>query len=113
MTSMSDRWEIYRFGSKESFQPAEPDPSARIVIIRANICLNFWDEVWWFLSLRIFRLLSSSSLLYLPCFGQCILGPSSDVELWSPHWTVRIKFSLIQYYTKVEKLMRLNENAYK
>ena len=27
-------------------------------------CLNFWDEVWWFLSLRVFELLSPSLLLF-------------------------------------------------
>ena len=27
-------------------------------------CLNFWDEIWWFLSLRVFGLLSSSLLLF-------------------------------------------------
>ena len=27
-------------------------------------CLNFWDEAWWFLSLRVFGLLFSSLLLF-------------------------------------------------
>ena len=27
-------------------------------------CLNFWDEAWWFLSLRVFGQLSSSLLLF-------------------------------------------------
>ena len=27
-------------------------------------CLKFWDEAWWFLSLRVFGLLSSSLLLF-------------------------------------------------
>ena len=27
-------------------------------------CLNFWDEVWWFLSLKLLGLLSSSLLLF-------------------------------------------------
>ena len=43
------------------------------------ICLNFWDEVWWFLSLRVFRLLSSSLLFYSQCFGQYVLRLSSVV----------------------------------
>ena len=33
--------------------------------------LNFWDEPWWFLSLRVFGLLSSSLLLFPQRFGQC------------------------------------------
>ena len=36
-------------------------------------CLNFWDEAWWFLSLKVFGLLSSSLLLFLLRFGQYIL----------------------------------------
>ena len=38
------------------------------VISRATVntisCLNFWDETWWFLSLSVFGLLSSSLLLF-------------------------------------------------
>ena len=34
-----------------------------IMIIKLLSCLNFWDEAWWFLSLRVFGLLSSSLLL--------------------------------------------------
>ena len=36
-----------------------------------------------FLSLRVFRLLASSSLLYLQHFGQCILWPSSGISYWT------------------------------
>ena len=43
-------------------------------------CLNFWDEAWWFLSLRVFGLLSSSLLLF-PRFGEYVLWPSSGVCL--------------------------------
>ena len=32
-------------------------------------CLNFWDAAWWFLSLRVFKLLSSSLLLFPLHFG--------------------------------------------
>ena len=32
-------------------------------------CLNFWDKAWWFLSLSIFGLLSSSLLLIPQRFG--------------------------------------------
>ena len=42
------------------------------------IWLNFWD--WYFLSLRIFRLLSSYSLLSSQRFGRCILRSSSGVS---------------------------------
>ena len=31
--------------------------------------LNFWDKAWWFLSLRVFGLLSSFLLLFPQCFG--------------------------------------------
>ena len=41
-------------------------------------CLNFWDEAW-FLSLRVFRLLSSSLLLFPQRFGRYVLWPSSGV----------------------------------
>ena len=33
-------------------------------ILSILICLNFWDEVWYFLSFRIFGLFTSSTLLY-------------------------------------------------
>ena len=42
-------------------------------------CLNFWDEACWFLSLRFFRLLSSSLLLFPQHFGWYVLRPSSGV----------------------------------
>ena len=42
-------------------------------------CLNFWDKAWRFLSLRVFRLLSSSWLLFLQLFGRYVLQPSSGV----------------------------------
>ena len=42
-------------------------------------CLNFWDKACWFLSLRFFRLLSSSLLLFPQHFGRYVLRPSSDV----------------------------------
>ena len=44
-------------------------------------CLNFWDEDWWFLSLRVFRLLSSSLLLFPQYFGQYVLLLQVFVEL--------------------------------
>ena len=40
-------------------------------------CQNFWGEDWWFLSLRVFRLLSSSLLLFPQPFGWYVLRPSS------------------------------------
>ena len=45
---------------------------------RGISCLNFWDEAW-FLSLRVFGLLSSSSLLFPQSFGRYVLRPSSGV----------------------------------
>ena len=41
--------------------------------------LNFWDEAWWFLSFRVFGLLSSSLLLFPQCFSRWVLRPSSGV----------------------------------
>ena len=38
-------------------------------------CLNFWDEAWWFLSLRVFGLLSLSLLLFPYRFGRYVLRP--------------------------------------
>ena len=43
------------------------------------ICLNFWDKACWFLSLRVFRLFSSSLLLFPQRFGRYVLRPSSSV----------------------------------
>ena len=40
-------------------------------------CRNFCDEAWWFLSLRVFGLLSSSLLLFPQRFGRYVLWPSS------------------------------------
>ena len=42
-------------------------------------CLNFCDESWWFLSWRVFGLLSSSLLLFLENFGRYVHRPSSGV----------------------------------
>ena len=47
--------------------------------IWGNSCLNFLDETWWFLSYRLFELLSSSLLLYFQCFTQNVFQPSSGV----------------------------------
>ena len=44
-------------------------------------CQNFWDEAWWFLSLRNFGLWSSSWLLFPQHFGWYVFRPSSGV--WS------------------------------
>ena len=50
-------------------------------------CLNFWDEAWWFLSLRVFGLLSSSLLLFwlkcLSTFFRCLSNPGTYTELWT------------------------------
>ena len=54
-----------------------------LILSFANIflfsCLNFWDEAWWFLSLRVFGLLFSSLLLFPQRFGRYVLRPSSGV----------------------------------
>ena len=42
-------------------------------------CLNFWDEAWRFLSLRVFGLLFSSLLLFPQRLGRYVLRPSSGV----------------------------------
>ena len=42
-------------------------------------CLNFWDEAWWFLSLKVFGLLSSSLFLFPQRFGRYVLRPSLGV----------------------------------
>ena len=54
-------------------------------------CLNFWDETWWFLSLRVFRLLSSSLLLFPQGFGRYVSWPSSSV-CWTlePSWNFEL-----------------------
>ena len=52
-------------------------------------CLNFWDEAWWFLSLRVFGLLSSSLLFFPQRFGRYVLQPFSGVcclNFWKEAW---------------------------
>ena len=44
-----------------------------------NRSTNFWDEAWWFLSLRVVGLLSSSLMLFPQCFGGNVLRPFSGV----------------------------------
>ena len=49
-------------------------------------CLNFWDEACWFLSLRVFGLLSSSLLLFSQRFGRyvfcgCLSNSGTFTEL--------------------------------
>ena len=51
-------------------------------------CLNFLDEAWWFLSLRVFELLSSSLLLFL----RYVLRPSSGVcRTREPSWNFELR----------------------
>ena len=40
-------------------------------------CLNFWDEAWWLLSLRVFGQLSSFLLLFPQRLSRYVLRPSS------------------------------------
>ena len=42
-------------------------------------CLNFCAEAWWFLSLRVFGLLTPSLLLFHQRFGRYVHLPSSGV----------------------------------
>ena len=59
---------------------ASPMHDGKLHQLPATIsCLNFWDEVWWFLSLRVFGLLSSSLLLFQQHFDWYVLQPSSGV----------------------------------
>ena len=46
--------------------PAFPQDATRVLFFRfiVTTCLNFWNEAWWFSSLRVFVLLSSSLLLF-------------------------------------------------
>ena len=54
-------------------------------------CLNFSDEAWWFLSLRVFGLLPSSLLLFPQCFGWYVLLPSLGVcRTWEPTWNFEL-----------------------
>ena len=48
-------------------------------LIKTTSCLNFRDKVWWFLSVRVFGLLSSSLWLFSHRFDRYILRPSSGV----------------------------------
>ena len=52
--------------------------------MRELSCLNFWDEAWWFLSFKVFRLLSSSLLLYPQHFGRCVhLKKPGEHIIWN------------------------------
>ena len=54
-------------------------------------CLNFWDEAW-FLSLRVFGILSSSLLLFPQHFGRYVLRPSSGVcRTREPSWNFELR----------------------
>ena len=46
------------------------------------LSMNFCDKAWWFLSLRVFGLLSSSLFLFPQRFGRYVLRPSSGVCRW-------------------------------
>ena len=59
-------------------------------IIITISCLNFWDEAWWFLSLRVFGLLPSSLLLFPERFGRYVLRSSSGVCCVNLRWSLMI-----------------------
>ena len=44
-------------------------------------CLNFWDEAWWFLSVRVFGLLSSSLLFYFHNVSAAVSSGLPQVSL--------------------------------
>ena len=64
MRKLKRKWNLYQ----ETFQVS------MTVVVK-----KFWDQVWWFLSLRVFGLLSSSLLLFPQRFGWDFLRPSSSV----------------------------------
>ena len=75
-----------------------------VLLVFSIICLNFWDEAWWFLSLRVFGLLSSSLLLFPQCFGRYVLRPSSGFcrqKSENPCFQKNITFILISKYVSV------------
>ena len=61
----------------------------RKMLTKLNSFLNFWDEAWWFLSLRVFGLSSSSLMLFsttfrLICplaFFRCLSNSGTYTEL--------------------------------
>ena len=61
------------------------------------LSMNFWDEAWWFLSLRVFGLVSSSLLLFPQRFGRYIHRPSSSVCRWIFRWSLMILSSSLLF----------------
>ena len=60
-------------------------------------CLNFWDESGWFLSLRVFGLLSSSLLLFPQRFGRYVFRLFSGVcRTREPTWNFELRRLLNQ-----------------
>ena len=80
LTFIADHTKFYWFKLQRM------DLVRKVQILDESSCLNFWDEAWWFLSFRVFRLFSSSLLLYSLCFSLCVLWPSSGVscKTWKP-----------------------------
>ena len=74
--------------------------------------LNFWDKAWWFLSLRVFGLLSSSLLLFPQCFSQYVLRPSSDVcRTWEPSWNFELHPLLNPQGLQVQAWLQASNNT--
>ena len=67
-------------------------------------CLNFCDEAWWFLSLRVFELLSSSLLLFPQRFGRYVLRPSSGV-CWTREPTGTSNYALYWIHASKETII--------
>ena len=74
---------IFRFCRTRAGCGPTYGPTLKKVLVRWWInkinCLNFWDEACWFLSLRVFGLLSSTLLLFPKRFGRYVLWPFSGV----------------------------------
>ena len=73
---------------------SSPILSALINIANCYIysCLNFWDEACWFLSLRVFGLLSSPLLLFPQRFSRYVFRPSSGVcRTREPSWNFELR----------------------
>ena len=75
-------------------------------------CLNFWEEAWWFLSLRVSGLLSSSLLLFLQCFGWYVLRASSGVcRTQEPSWNFEVVEVTMKTIVREPLMMKIKSIA--
>ena len=75
---------------------------SRLISDEKRNCLNFRDEVRWFLSLRVFRLLSSSLLLFPQHFSRYVIQPSSGV-CWTRKTTQNFELCPLLKSTKTTR----------